>query len=208
VNAATKAALSAIAKLRSRPAAERVEAYNEIQAALGALVADISPDPACSPRLLPAHSIRGNDYNPNKTAPTEMDLLEQSMRADGITMALVVMPEPDGGAVVVDGFHRKTVAIDRLGRSYVPCAVLDRPLAERMASTVRHNRARGKHEVELMGALVREMMQLGVDDESIASRLGMSVEELVRLKQTVGAAALLASKEYGRAWRGRDGDDG
>ena len=188
------------------PVADRVTAYNAIQEALGHMVADFAPDPACSPRLLPAERVRANDYNPNKVAAPELDLLEASMRADGITMAVVAMPQGDGW-VVVDGFHRRTVATSRLGRAYIPSALLDKPTADRMASTVRHNRARGKHQVELMGELVKGMLALGWSDERVAESMGMSVEELLRLKQTVGVAALLAAPEYNRAWKDRDGED-
>ena len=178
----------------------RVALYNEVQRALGELVADFAPDPACSPRLIAVDAIDGNDYNPNKVASRELDLLEQSMRADGVTMALVVVLAPDGRAVVVDGFHRRSVGADRLRRPYLPCAVIDRPLADRMASTVRHNRARGKHQVDLMADLVKGMMALGWDDERVADAIGMSVEESLRLRQMVGAARLLANEDYSREW--------
>lgn len=182
------------------PVAERIAAYNAISAALGDLVRDVSPDPAVSPRLLPAAQVQANDYNPNRVASVEMDLLENSIRADGITMAVVVVPDGAGGGVVVDGFHRRTVAAERLQREYIPCAVLDRPMADRMASTVRHNRARGKHQVDLMASIVKAMMGLGWEDAQIAENLGMSVEELLRLRQMVGAAKLLAAEEYTREW--------
>lgn len=186
--------------------AERVAAYNAGVRALASLVADVSEDPAIAPRLVAADRVLGNDYNPNKVAAPELDLLEQSMRADGITMAVVVIADGDG-FTVVDGFHRRTVAATRLRRRYIPCAVIDRPLADRMASTVRHNRARGKHQVDLMGALVRGMMDLGWDDSRIAGAMGMSPEELLRLKQTVGAARMLAPAEYNRSWsHAREGE--
>ncbi len=185
---------------------ERVKLFNAVSAALGELVRDLAPDPALSPRLIRADDIDANAYNPNFVASTELDLLENSMRADGITMAVVVVREGKRHTVV-DGFHRRRTAIERLGRRYVPCAVIDSPVADRMASTVRHNRARGKHQVELMGSLVRGMLELGWDDAKISTNLGMTVEELLRLKQTVGVAAILASPEYGRAWEGRDGPD-
>jgi len=180
------------------PARDRISLFNETQRKLAALVADLTTDPAATPRLLPIGSVLANDYNPNKVASVEMDLLEQSIKADGITMPVVVM-QRDGEWIVVDGFHRRTVAA-KLGREYLPCSVLDKPLADRMASTVRHNRARGKHQVELMAALVKGMMDLGWDDEHVAAGLGMSVEELLRLRQMVGAAALLAGATYSRSW--------
>lgn len=179
----------------------RIEVYNATVRAAAGMVRDVTEDPACSPQLLPAAAVRGNDYNPNRVATPELELLEESMRADGITMAVVVMANGSGRSwTVVDGFHRRTVAAERLGRSHIPCAVIDRPLADRMASTVRHNRARGKHQVDLMASLVKAMMDEGWDDARIAESLGMSQEELLRLRQMVGAARLLAGTEYSRSW--------
>lgn len=193
-------ALAAIERMRERPEGERVEAYNAVSVALGALVRDFAPDPAASPRLVQVGDVDANDYNPNRTASPELDLLEVSMREDGITMAVVVVREK-GRHVVVDGFHRRKVAAERLGRRYLPCAVIESTMADRMASTIRHNRARGKHQVDLMATLVREMMTLGWDDEKIAGNLGMTVEELLRLRQIAGAARMLASDEYTREWQ-------
>ena len=191
----------AVRAYAGRSADERVAVYNATQRALGELVADVSPDPAVAPRLLPVESIVANDYNPNRVASPELDLLESSMRSDGITMSVVVSPGTSPGEwLVVDGFHRRMVARDRLGRRYVPCSVIDRPLADRMASTVRHNRARGKHQVELMAALVKSLFESGRNDDQVASCLGMSVEELLRLRQMVGAARMLASETYSRSW--------
>ncbi|HXK37258.1 MAG TPA: ParB/RepB/Spo0J family partition protein, partial [Candidatus Paceibacterota bacterium] len=182
------------------PEDERVALYNAVSVAIGRLVADVAPDPALSPQLVPVDAVVANDYNPNKVASPELDLLEQSMRADGITMCVVVMP--DGGTnVVVDGFHRRTVAGDRLGRRYIPCAVIRRPIGDRMASTVRHNRARGKHQVDLMAQLVKSMSDLGWGEEKIADAMGMTGEELLRLRQVVGAAPMLAAAEYTREWK-------
>ena len=200
---AVTAALVALAGL---PVEERVAAYNAVQRALGALVADVTHgDPAASPQLLPAARVHANDYNPNRVASPELDLLEQSMRADGITMPIVVVPER-GDWTVVDGFHRRTTAATRLGRAYLPASVITSSRADRMASTVRHNRARGKHQVDLMASLMRGMMAEGWDDERVAVALGMSVEESLRLRQMVGAARLLAGERYEREWAVTDDD--
>ncbi len=179
---------------------QKVDLFNRIQDSMFTLIRHLCPDPACCPQLLRSDKIHGNDYNPNKVASTEMDLLEQSMREDGITMSIVVMKESASSAVVIDGFHRRTVATERLGRKWVPCSVIDRPLGDRMASTVRHNRARGKHQVDLMGSLIKGMMDLGWDDDKIASSLGMSPEEFLRLRQMVGAASVMAGEYYTRSW--------
>lgn len=195
----------AIAEFEPMTPHVRVRAYNAGAKALAALVADISTDPALAPQLVPADDVHGNDYNPNHVAPTEMDLLEESIRSDGITMAIVVMRDDDGWTVI-DGFHRRSVAVDRLGRELLPCVELSRERTDRMASTVRHNRARGKHDVELLAAIVREVLASGWDEDRAADALGTSPEELLRLRQIVGAAKALAAPEYNRAWGGRDGE--
>lgn len=193
--------VEAIQSLADLSEPERVAIYNAITAALGELISSITTDPACAPQLVLADQVRGNDYNPNRVASTEMDLLETSIDCDGITMPLVVMRDDAADQwIVVDGFHRHLVATERLGRKYLPCSIIDRPLAERMASTVRHNRARGKHHVDLLADLVKGMMSLGWNDERIAEALGMTVEELLRLRQIVGAAQMLASEEYSLSW--------
>ncbi len=184
---------------RDLPLERRVEIYNEAVAAFATLVADVGEHPALAPQVVAVDRVRGNTYNPNHVAPPEMDLLQQSIEADGVTMPIVVMPDGDG-YTVIDGFHRHTVVAQRLGYSHLPCAVIDRPLADRMASTVRHNRARGKHGVESMAKLVRELAALGRDGATIAEQLGMSEEELLRLCQMTGAAAIMAGEEYSLSW--------
>ena len=191
---------SAIRACGGLPQEQRVDVFNAISAALGELVADVSPDPACSPRLLEAVKLEPNAYNPNRVAAPEMDLLENSMRADGITMPVVVFPAGPDRWGVVDGFHRRRVMVERLRRRWVPSSVIDKPLADRMASTIRHNRARGKHAVDLMAEIVKGLMREGCDDVQIAANLGMSPEELLRLKQMVGAARLMAGESYTRTW--------
>lgn len=181
------------------PAEERVAIYNRTMLEMRELLADVTSDPACFPQLVRAEVIEANDYNPNRTASPEMDLLEQSIRVDGITMPVVVVGDAER-CTVVDGFHRRTVATDRLRREWIPCSFISSSMADRMASTVRHNRARGKHQVELMASLVKSMMGLGWGDEQIAGALGMSVEELLRLRQMTGAAKMLAANEYSRSW--------
>lgn len=198
---------SVVAALRDAPEQMRAEAYGRLAAAVAELVSDLADAPCLAPRLVQASDVEANDYNPNRVAPPEMDLLETSIRADGVTMPIVVAEgEVAGRYVVVDGFHRREVVAGRLGRRWLPVSVVRPSPAGRMASTVRHNRARGKHGVELMGGLVRALTRAGWDEARIGEGLGMSPEEVLRLRQVVGAAALLASPEYGRAWQGRDGE--
>jgi hypothetical protein len=188
---------------------ERVAAFNAATGALRSLVADLCDDPVLALKLVPAEDVSANDYNPNRVATPEMDLLEQSIRCDGVTMPIVTYRDiGNGKRIVVDGFHRRCVLTDRLHRRYLPVTEIDKPLAERMASTIRHNRARGKHQVDLMAALVKSLMAQGWDDPRIAEHIGMTEEELLRLKQVAGVARLLAADEYSQSWGLTEGEDG
>jgi ParB-like chromosome segregation protein Spo0J len=151
--------------------------------------------------MVPTSRVQANEYNPNKVAKPELDLLADSIEADGVTMPLVVYH--DKGAdryIVVDGFHRYLLLRDRYKCPEVPVTVIDKPIDERMASTIRHNRARGKHQVDLMGGIVQSLSEQGWADDAIAKHLGMTYEEIIRLKQTVGIAKAIKYKDYGRAW--------
>jgi ParB-like chromosome segregation protein Spo0J len=160
--------------------------------------------PCLQVRLVPTEKVVANDYNPNHVAAPEMALLRQSIEADGVTQPIVVWYDAAADRYpIIDGFHRFTLLRDTFRCPSVPVVVLDRPLGDRMASTIRHNRARGRHGVELMGALVAEMRRLGWTEAAIATALGMSEEELLRLQQIVGVARLLAADEYSSAY-GRD----
>lgn len=157
--------------------------------------------PCMNPLLVPAEKVQANEYNPNKVAVAEMDLLKQSIEADGVTMPIVTYYDAAiDRYIVVDGFHRYILLTKHFGCKEVPVVVIDKNIQDRMASTVRHNRARGKHQVDLMGELVKVMTQKGCSDEEIASHLGMSEDELVRLKQIVGIAKVFAATEYSKAW--------
>lgn len=179
--------------------ADRVSIYNEAIKLLATLVADVVDAPCLSVQLRRASDLVPNDYNPNFVAPPELDLLEQSIRSDGVTMPVVIYQDGDR-YTVIDGFHRRRVLSERLKSEWIPCSEIDRSKSDRMASTIRHNRARGKHQVNLMGEIVKTLVQDGWDDRRIANKIGMSIEELLRLKQIVGAATIMARPEYGRAW--------
>jgi len=150
--------------------------------------------------------IRANEYNPNKVAPPEMQLLYDSIKADGYTMPIVCYYHQDDDIYeVVDGFHRYSIMIqhkdiyDREG-GYLPVSVINKPIGERIASTIRHNRARGTHNIDLMSSIVAELVEMGKSDSWIAKHLGMDVDELLRLKQITGLAALFKDHEYSRSW--------
>lgn len=180
-----------------------VHAYNEV---LRVAHRDLLPfdDPIGLVQWVPVGQVVANDYNPNSVAHQEMRLLHTSIKADGYTQPVVTVYDADTDRyVIVDGFHRYTVLrryadINERTSGYLPVVVLDKPMAERMASTVRHNRARGKHSVAGMSSLVFRLLDEGVDDAEICNRLGLEAEELARLKHITGYAALHADHEYSR----------
>lgn len=192
-----------IAAAASLPLDERVAIYNAATQALKELVG--FPHPCLAPQLVPAASVKGNDYNPNKVAPPEMQLLKVSIRKDGLTMPVVVADDAESGRTVVDGFHRTEVAshdkeVSASLSGYLPVVKLDKPLADRIASTVRHNMARGTHQTELSAKLVLMLRDHDWSDERIAKELGMQADEVLRLKQVTGLAAAFADREFSRAW--------
>jgi ParB-like chromosome segregation protein Spo0J len=188
---------------------EKVKAFNGISAAIGRLVAGVVPqDPALSVQLIPTDAVIPNEYNPNNVASVEMDLLEKSIQADGVTMPVVVAPGVAPGQWdVVDGFHRQSILRSRLWRTYIPCSVIDGAPGDRMASTIRHNRARGKHQIDLMAVLVRSLVEAEWDNAKIADSLGMSEEELLRLFQATGIARIMANARYSRSFEAVQAED-
>ena len=157
--------------------------------------------PCMAPVLVPIEKVISNDYNPNHVANPEMELLARSIENNGLTYAVVVVYDDELGVyIVVDGFHRYSLLKHRFKCSEIPVVIIDRDLAERMYSTIEFNRARGKHQVELMAALVAKLVQLGRSDLEIAVELGMAAEEVLRLKQLTGLAALFRDQAYSRAW--------
>lgn len=163
--------------------------------------------PVYQVRAVPLEKIQPNDYNPNAIAPPEMQLLYESIRADGYTMPVVCYYDAGSDRyIIVDGFHRYRVMkehadiYEREG-GMLPVTVIDKPLDQRMASTIRHNRARGSHNVDLMSNIIRELHEIGRSDAWIAKNLGMERDEILRLKQITGLAALFRDTRFSRAWR-------
>ena len=155
---------------------------------------------------VPIEKIVPNTYNPNAVAPPELELLYDSIKEDGYTMPIVCYyVKTKDVYVIVDGFHRYRVMLEHKdiyeregGR--LPVSVIDKPLAHRMASTIRHNRARGAHDVDLMSNIVRELHELGRSDAWISKHIGMDKDEILRLKQITGLAALFRDINFGKAW--------
>jgi len=157
--------------------------------------------PCMNPVLIPIEKVVANDYNPNSVAKPEMNLLTISIEEDGLTMAIVVFyDDTQDKYIIVDGFHRYTIVKDYFKSDVIPATIIDKDIGQRIASTIRHNRARGVHKVMGMSDIVAILIKNGWDDIRIANELGMSPEELLRLKQTKGIAITLANKEYGRSW--------
>lgn len=156
---------------------------------------------------VPIEKIKPNTYNPNAVAPPEMKLLYDSIRADGYTMPIVCYYSVSQDCyIIVDGFHRYRVMLDypdiyEREHGMLPVSVIQKPLDERMASTIRHNRARGSHDVELMSNIVRELHEIGRSDKWISVHLGMDKDEILRLKQITGLTALFKDVKFGKAWR-------
>lgn len=159
-------------------------------------------------RLVPVELVEPNDYNPNSVARIEMGLLLHSIEADGYTQPVVTVFNPDTGKyVIVDGFHRYFVmksnpSLRARYHGLLPVTVIDKDINHRMASTVRHNRARGKHSVQGMANMVFKMLENGMSDADICNELGLEPEELLRLKHITGFSKLFADAEYRRAWIG------
>ena len=160
--------------------------------------------PVWNIQAIPIEQIDANSYNPNHVAPPEMRLLYESIKEDGYTMPVVVYPKPDGRYEIVDGYHRYTVMLthrdiyDREG-GLLPCSIIDKDVSNRMASTIRHNRARGSHSIELMMNIVGELKKAGMSDQWIMKEIGMDADELLRYKQLSGLAELFKDKQYSEA---------
>ena len=167
----------------------------------------MSKSPVYNVIAVPVEKVTPNSYNPNAVAPPEMKLLYESIKADGYTMPVVCYYAKDEDQyIIVDGFHRYRVMMEhpdiyeREG-GMLPVSVIDKPLDHRMASTIRHNRARGNHNVDLMSNIVKELHEIGRSEAWLAKNLGMSKDEILRLKQITGLAALFRETQFGRAWR-------
>lgn len=156
---------------------------------------------------VPIEKIIPNTYNPNNVAPPEMKLLYDSIKEDGYTMPIVCYYDKEKDVyIIVDGFHRYRVMLEHRDiyereDGKLPVSVINKSLENRMASTIRHNRARGSHDVDLMSNIVKELHELGRSDSWISKHLGMDKDEILRLKQITGLASLFKDIKYGQAWR-------
>ena len=162
--------------------------------------------PVYNIKAVPLEKVHANAYNPNHVATPEMKLLYDSIKEDGYTMPIVCYYiEENDTYEIVDGFHRYLTMkthkdiYDR-ENGLIPVSIIDKPLSERMASTIRHNRARGSHDVDLMSKIVGELHELGRTDAWIMKHLGMDADEVLRLKQLSGLASLFKDKDFSKGW--------
>ena len=162
----------------------------------------MSKSPVYNIQAVPVEKIVPNDYNPNAVAPPEMKLLYDSIKSDGYTMPIVCYYDKlKDSYIIVDGFHRYRIMkeytdIYERENGLLPVSVIDKPLDQR----IRHNRARGSHDVDLMSNIVKELHEFGRSDTWIAKHLGMEKDEILRLKQITGVAALFKEVDFGQAW--------
>ncbi|MDR2437600.1 MAG: ParB/RepB/Spo0J family partition protein [Endomicrobium sp.] len=163
--------------------------------------------PVYNVRAIEINKIKANNYNPNKVAPPEMKLLYESIKNDGYTMPIVCYYDKKKDKyIIVDGFHRYTIMkqykdIYKREKGKLPVSVIDKDLSDRMASTIRHNRARGSSDVDLISSIIAELVEIGKTDSWISKHLGMSVDEILRLKQLTGLASLFKDYKFSKSWK-------
>jgi len=184
----------------------KIEALNYCRAELHS-VSPLKHHPVDYVFWAKSDKVESNEYNPNAVAPPEMQLLYESISNDGYTMPIVSFNDTDV-IRIVDGFHRreterrnKDISESTLG--YIPLTTIrdtQTDSGNRMASTIRHNRARGSHNIELMSQIVSELVEMGKGDAWICKHVGMSIDELLRLKQITGLASLFLNKDFSESW--------
>lgn len=187
---------------------QKVEMINEVKI----FIHNISPmrsEPVDCVLWVKNDSVHANDYNPNSVAPPEMELLRLSISADGYTQPIVSMLEEDGKSrEVIDGFHRNRVGkeceeIQSRVHGYLPVVTINEDrtkINDRVASTIRHNRARGKHKIDAMSDIVIDLKKRNWSDSKISKNLGMDKDEVLRLCQIGGLTELFADKEFSKSW--------
>ena len=207
LNTALSAVLEELTNLSDE---QKIEALNDIKTKLH----EISPfanEPVDCVLWVKSSKIVANDYNPNKVAPPEMELLKTSILADGYTQPIVTYSNEES-IEVIDGFHRNRVGrecpeVTERIKGYLPITII-RPSQEdrgdRIASTIRHNRARGKHQIQGMSAIVLELKRRNWSDNKIAKNLGMEPDEILRLTQILGLKEMFKDQDFSFAWEATD----
>jgi ParB-like chromosome segregation protein Spo0J len=202
-----KELIKVIKHISELPLNEKVDALNEVKLMLHE-ISPFSTEPVDCVLWVKNDTVHANDYNPNSVAPPEMELLRKSISADGYTQPIVSMLEDGGTREVIDGFHRNRVGkecsdIQQRVHGYLPVVTIkeDREdKSDRMASTIRHNRARGKHKIDSMSEIVIELKRRNWSDLKIATELGMDQDEVLRLTQISGLCEMFKDDEFSQAW--------
>ncbi|MBL5921328.1 ParB-like nuclease domain-containing protein [Lelliottia amnigena] len=193
--------------LQSLSEDQRIEAINAFRLAIHEL-SPFREQPVDCVLWIKQDAITANDYNPNNVAPPEKRLLCKSLELDGFTQPIVVTENDPHHFEIVDGFHRHEIgtqraALKRQLKGYLPVTCLRKERKDkidRMAATIRHNRARGRHQINAMSEIVRELVLLGWDETKIGTELGMDSDEVLRLKQINGLLELFADRRFSEAW--------
>ncbi len=193
---------------------EKIDMLNEVRGILHQ-VSPLKNHPADYVIWEKSEEVEVQRINPNAIAPPEMELLYQSIKNDGYTMAVVGYRQENGTLRVVDGFHRRKIErmhedVSESTFNRIPMTLIRKSQegeGDRMASTIRHNRARGSHNIELMSSIVAELVEMGKGDRWICQHIGMSADELLRLKQITGLAALFTNKSFSKSWTAESEDD-
>lgn len=191
-------------EIESLPLDEKIEEMNKIKI----LLHELSPfkeEPVDCVIWVKADTVQANEYNPNKVASPEMKLLHTSIKEDGYTQPIVTFDLKNGKREVVDGFHRNRIGkeykdINKRIHGYLPVTTLDKPLDERIGSTIRHNRARGTHQIRDMSSIVLDLTKQGWTEEEICKKLGMELDEVIRLKQITGLKEAFQNHDFSKSW--------
>lgn len=204
INQLTKELIKSISSLPTND--EKIQILNYVRSELHS-VSPLKHHPVDYVFWAKSNDVEANEYNPNAVAPPEMELLYESIKNDGYTMPIVSYNDTEK-IRIVDGFHRreterrnKDISESTLG--YVPLTNIrssQTETSDRMASTIRHNRARGSHNIELMSQIVSELVEMGKGDAWICKHVGMSIDELLRMKQITGLASLFQNKSFSDSW--------
>lgn len=202
----TESMKNVISEIESMSLDEKVKAINEIKQELKR-ISPFTKEPVDCVQWVKEELVHANDYNPNTVAPPEMELLHISIQEDGYTQPIVVW-QHDGIYEVVDGFHRNRVGkecsdIKERIHGYLPVVVINEEVTDkgqRIASTIRHNRARGKHQVDAMSNIVLDLKRRNWSDEKISKKLGMDADEVLRLSQVTGLAEMFKDRDFSQAW--------
>jgi ParB-like chromosome segregation protein Spo0J len=191
-------------------AEDKIEFVNELRAFIHEELSPVKSQPIDNVIWVPLHQVEANDYNPNSVAKVEMGLLYKSIEHDGYTQPIVTIYDPEKDKyIIVDGFHRyftckmKRDIFDR-NLGHLPIVVIKKDINERMAATIRHNRARGEHSITGMSNMVFKMLENGWEDSEICNHLGMEAEEILKLKHITGFSKLFKDAEYKKAWESKN----